>query len=284
MRLVGALAFSAFIAGTGWISPDGAGGGLPGLAGRIPPRPAGSLSGSQFALRIRNLQGETRDSAVLAELLRGNLPDFLRELEPIHLWGADRRGRIHRGVVWVTPDYVAVGSDEDFVRVPMGLDAAWVLGRAFGFTLPTTKIVDRVHEQAKLRLGPQPMPPGPRMRSTDYFFRHHLAIERQRGDRRPGGLVSGHKKDLVLSKSLLRRRGKLVIYGWHQRDGLPIQPVSTFHGRRYTDYSHGVRLVASTMLLDSKPRSLFHVLRDPDLSSVVSDEGPIEEAERILRR
>jgi len=186
--------------------------------------------------------------------------------------------------VWVTPDYLAVGSNDDFVRVPMGLDPAAALARSFGFTLPTQKIVDAIYEQSSLRLTPQPMAPGPRMRSTDYFLRHQLAIERQRGDRAPGELVSGHKKDLVLTNRLLTRRGKVAIYGWHQRDGLPIQPVSTVHGRRYSDYSHGVRLVAATMRLDSELRSVVDVLHDPDLAPVLSDEGPIQDAARLMGR
>jgi len=254
------------------------------LENRIPRRLPGAASGSQFARRVRSLDGGARDRAVLAELRRGNLPDFLRELKPVRLWGKDREGRLHHGIVWVTPDYLAVGSDEDFVRVPMGLDAAASLAQSFGFTLPTQKIVDAIYEQSSLRLTPQPMAPGPRMRSTDYFFRHHLAIERQRSERAAGELVSGHKKDLVLTNRLLTRRGKVAIYGWHQRDGLPLQPVSTVHGRRYSDYSHGVRLVAATMRLDSEPRSVVDVLRDPDLAPVLSDEGPIRDAARLLRR
>jgi hypothetical protein len=254
------------------------------LKSRIPWRLSGAASGSQFARRVRSLDGAARDRAVLAELRRGNLPDFLRELKPVHLWGKDREGRLHDGVVWVTPDYLAVGSNDDFVRVPMGLDAAAALARSFGFTLPTQKIVDAIYEQSSLRLTPQPMAPGPRMRSTDYFLRHQLAIERQRGDRAPGELVSGHKKDLVLTNRLLTRRGKVAIYGWHQRDGLPIQPVSTVHGRRYSDYSHGVRLVAATMRLDSELRSVVDVLHDPDLAPVLSDEGPIQDAARLMGR
>ena len=254
------------------------------LKSRIPRRLPGAASGSQFARRVRSLDGAARDRAVLAELRRGNLPDFLRELKPVCLWGKDREGRLHDGVVWVTPDYLAVGSNDDFVRVPMGLDPAAALARSFGFTLPTQKIVDAIYEQSSLRLTPQPMAPGPRMRSTDYFLRHQLAIERQRGDRAPGELVSGHKKDLVLTNRLLTRRGKVAIYGWHQRDGLPIQPVSTVHGRRYSDYSHGVRLVAATMRLDSELRSVVDVLHDPDLAPVLSDEGPIQDAARLMRR
>ena len=140
------------------------------LESRIPPRPPGSPSGSRFARRIRDLEGESRDAAALAELLRGNLPDFLRELEPVRLWGADRGGRIHEGVVFVAPDYAAVGSDEDSFTYRLGsMPPASSLDPS-GSPCRRRRSSIGVHEQAVLRLTPQPMASGPRMRSTDYFF------------------------------------------------------------------------------------------------------------------
>ena len=51
----------------------------------------------------------------------------------------------------------------------------------------------------------------------------------QRKDRRavpraggtPGTLVSGHKKDVVISPRLTTNPEKLAIYGWHQLNGVP---------------------------------------------------------------
>lgn len=253
------------------------------LASRIPRRPPSALSGSEFSLRVRSLAGQSRDEVVLGELRRGNLPSFLHELKPVRMSGSDRSGRIHEGVIWVTPDYLAVGSDDDFVRVPMGFDAAVAVARSFGFTLPTGKMVDAIYEQSNLRLAPEPMTPGPQMESTDYFWRHHLSIELQLSGRAPGELTSGHKKDLILTKRLLEPPGRVAIYGWHRRKGLPIQPVSTVHGARYADYSHGVRLVAETVALDGELVSIFDVLRDPDLAPVFSHEGAIADAARLMR-
>jgi hypothetical protein len=210
------------------------------------------------------------------------MPPFLRELQPVRLSSVGPGGRVHEAVVFVMPDYLAVGSNEDFLRVPLGLDTAKRVARQFGFTLPTRKMVDAIYRQSSLRLTPQPMKAGPRMRSTAYYLDHQRMIEAQRAGRHLGELVSGHKKDVILTKRLLTRRGRVAIYGWHQRGAKPIQPLSTVHGARYADYSHGVRLVSTTVLLDGAPRSIFDVLRDPELARVLTHEGTIRDAARIM--
>jgi hypothetical protein len=76
--------------------------------------------------------------------------------------------------------------------------------------------------------------------------------------------------------------GRLAIYGWHQSNGEPIQPLSTAHGLEYVDYSHGVRLVADVMLLNGRITSVHKVLTDARLSAVLSDEGPITNLQRYI--
>jgi hypothetical protein len=56
---------------------------------------------------------------------------------------------------------------------------------------------------------------------------------------------------------------------------VPIQPLSTVHGRRYTDYSHGVRLVDKHIVVDDADMRLEDVYRDPSVCDMVSDEGPL---------
>ena len=53
-------------------------------------------------------------------------------------------------------------------------------------------------------LKPQPMRPGPEMCSMLHFWTHNRMIESQRDRRATGDLVSGHKKDLVLTNRLRR--------------------------------------------------------------------------------
>jgi hypothetical protein len=183
------------------------------------------------------------------------------------------------------PDYLSIGSSRDFLLVPVGLYTALAVADAFGFTLPTPKIVDAIYRQAAVHLAPQPLPPGGTMRSTAYYVRHNALVLAQRAETAAplGALTAGHKKDLVLTKRLWHSPGRVAIYGWHRDANAPIQPLSTFHGAQYADYSHGVRLVSMTAFVDGQPRSIFDLLADPRFSRLLSDEGPLTGLQQTLR-
>jgi hypothetical protein len=241
----------------------------------IPPRSADAPRGSEFVLRIAELDRAGREAAVLGEVLRGNIPDFLRALKPITLRGRTG-GRPVTVVVWVMPDYLAVGSDDDFVRVPVDYYSALRIARAFAMSLPTRKIVDAVYTQSEVHLRPQPMTPGPRMTSAQYFLAHNERIERQWAEHTLGELVAGHKKDLVITNRLQQQRTpRVAIYGWHRGPGDPIQPLSLVHGATYADYSHGLRLVSDVLTVNGVERPLLEVLQDPRLGPILTLEGTI---------
>jgi hypothetical protein len=241
---------------------------------QMPERSSDAPTGSEFARSVVSLSGPARDSAILAQVLHGNLPGFLRHLVPVTLHAS---GSVRTLTVCVLPDYLAVGSDRDFVFVPMGLQAALDIAERLGFELPTPRIVDAIYDEAAVRLRPQPLPAGDQMRSTLYFVRHNEMINEQReAEAAPlGALTSGHKKDLVLTNRLWQIPGRVAIYGWHRASGAPIQPLSTVHGARYADYSHGIRLVSSTVYLDGIPRKIADVLAEPRLAGLLSNEGPL---------
>lgn len=250
------------------------------LTRHIPARNAEAASGSGFVEQVTAMSGKARDARVSAEVLAGNLPSFLRNLIPVQLSGSLADGQGVQVTICVTPDYLAVGSNRDFVRVPMGLPAAARIADRFGFLLPTTRMVDAIHRQSSIRLKPSSMKPTSRMRSTGYLWRHHQTIELQRTGyaHRAGELIAGQKKDLVLSNRLRRAPGRVAIYGWHRRNGVPIQPLSTVHGAQYADYSHGVRLVSATAFVDGTPQPLVKLLKDSRFAKILSIEGPIPDA------
>jgi hypothetical protein len=254
------------------------------LIEKIPARPFSAMTGSEFARSVFSLDDSRREQAILAQIMEGNLPDFLRKLKPVQLVHRFEDGKTTTATIFVTPDYLAIGSDKDFLSIPMSLYTATEIAAKFGFTLPTRVMVDAIFNQSVFHLAPKPMPPGPRMRSTQYYLEHNRKIQDQRSALccPLDALISGNKKDVVLTNRLTRALGRIAIYGWHRLSGDPIQPLSTVHGATYADYSHGIRLVSDTVLIDNEPRSIYDVLEDPRLARILTDEGPIPKARRLM--
>lgn len=256
-----------------------------GMSARIPPRSASAMTGSEFAQYVSSLSTSDRERAIEEQLLNGNIPSFLRRLKPVTLEpeqaAAGESATAAVATICVMPDYLAIGSDEDYLRIPANLHTARVVATAFGFVLPTTTMVDAIYEQATYHLQPRPLPAGPQMTSTAYYVNHNDLVQQALPTNYAGELVAGDKKDVVLTNRLLSRPSQIAIYGWHRRDAKPIQPLSTVHGVGYADYSHGIRLVSATVLLDGETRSMYQVLAAPALAPILSREGPID-ANRVL--
>ena len=89
----------------------------------------------------------------------------------------------------------------------------------------------------------------------------------------PGALSAGHKLDVVLTPKLSENPGGVALYGWHRPDGQPIQPLSTCRMDGRPAFSHGIRLVHRSILVDGAKRDLLDILKDPELASLVSVEG-----------
>jgi len=254
------------------------------LIRNIPLRLREAMTGSEFARSIAHTYGTQREQAILDQFLKGNIPDFLRRLKPVFLSHQFEEGKSFTATLFAMPDYLAIGSDRDFLRMPMSLYTAMEIAIRYGFFLPTRKIVDAIFSQSTFRLAPEPMPPGPRMRSTAYYWEHNQRIQNQRlALRLPlGALISGHKKDVVMTNRLAPGQGRIAIYGWHRPSGVPIQPLSTVHGAGYADYSHGIRLLSDQVLLNGKSRLFYEILEDPAMAKVLSDEGVIGQVRSLM--
>ena len=229
--------------------------------------------GAKITERLTDLSREDREAALTTELKAGNVPPFLLEFVTIEVSGTDAEGRFHRASYQVTPDYLAVGTDKDFVRLCITPMAAQPIADYMGCSLPTRKMVDQIHKQAKVKLEPKPLTEDRDALKT--FIQHNGIIETQRSGQDLGALVAGTKKDVVITNLLQEKKNRVAIYGWHKLDGEPIQPLTTVHVDWYVDYSHGVRLVKRKMIVDNDVWDLWDVLKDPELCFLVSDEGPI---------
>ena len=220
--------------------------------------------------RVADLTVADREAILLKEIADGNLPEFLRTFKSIRVEATDRAGVPHTAVYDVMPDYLAVGSDGDFVRTPLTPMTALQIAERFGCALPTRKMVDAIYAQSEVKLEPRPLTESREAVKT--FLEHNAIVETQRAGKPLGLLVAGIQKDVVQSVRLLEKPNRVAIYGWHKLDGHPIQPLTIVHRDTYVDYSHGIRLVRQSLLVDGKPTSLAAVLADPNLKILLTDE------------
>lgn len=251
----------------------------------IPARPADAPTGSAFGAGLAATDDEAREALIRQELLEGNIPQFLRRLQPVELH-ATLGARALRIVLCVMPDYLAVGSDRDYLLVPLRLQTALAVADRYGFALPTDAVVDAIYAQSAVHLAPQPLPASAQMRSTRYYLTHDAMVREQRAgfEETPGALVAGDKKDLVLTSLLWSYPERVAIYGWHTRDARPIQPLSIVHGWHYVDYSHGTRLLSRRILVNGAPADLYSALEDPALAPLLNHHGAIARVADLVAR
>jgi hypothetical protein len=239
----------------------------------IPARANEALSGSAFIASIASLSREEREAAIRRELFAGNIPSFLRKLRTVEVTATGADSVKHTISYDVMPDYLAIGSDKDFVRMPMTPYTAQDFCDAFGFVLPTRKMVNDIWAAAKLHLDPHPLTVARESPLT--FLQHHRIIEEQLKGSERGAFVAGIKKDVVVTNKLLERPERVAIFGWHYTNGQPIQPLYTGHVDWYVDYSHGIRPVRRSMRVDGNGQPYEKILTDPQLMTLLSDEGQI---------
>jgi hypothetical protein len=245
----------------------------------LPPRPSDAPGGRALMARVAPMELPEREKEITSQILGGNVPEFLRKLCPIHV-SSVTNGLTNTATFYAAPDYLAVGSDDDYFLVPLAPYTAQKIADALKCSLPTRKMVNAIYEAAEVKLAPSPIPPSPAMTSVTVFSNHNATVWAQRSEQlraHPlGALVAGHKKDVVISARLAAAPRKVAIYGWHQTNGVPIQGLYLGHTARWVDYSQCIRLVQQKMIANGAETTVARVLEDPALSGLLSDEGVIE--------
>ncbi|MGV3541475.1 MAG: hypothetical protein ACO1OQ_16785 [Rufibacter sp.] len=234
------------------------------------------MSGKAIAQAAAPLSFAERETYLQPYCLRDKAPAFLKQFVKVELSAAWPNGEELKGTCYVMPDYLSVGSDEDFVRWPLQPKTAQTIAQAWGCTLPTRKLVDAIYAAATVKLEPKPLTQA--RDSVPTFVYHNQLIQEQLAGKTPGQLVAGHKKDVVLTPRLHRqaKANRVAIYGWHKLDGKPIQPLYLGHVDWYTDYSHGIRLVRDMFEVEGQTYTLQQLLAHPTLHRLVCDEDLCE--------
>lgn len=246
-------------------------------------KPQASLTGWDFMLKADKMGFWKLEDAIAETVLEGNIPQELRSFRKIVFRtpvvdSVEILRKPHKVEIWVLPDYISIGTSNDFVRMPMGPLAAQRIADSLHCILPTTFLVDRIAEVSQGHLNIFPFRPlGSRNSQPIVYQDSNNAINALYDAKgyKFGQFISGLKKDVVLTYKILTLPGnenRVAIYGWHLPDGKAKQPLHIKHGNFYADYSHGIRMVYRTIKVDGKEYDAREVLESPQLYRLLSNE------------
>src|SRR5688500_19486750 len=84
----------------------------------LPPRGANAPGGGEFAKRIADLDLARREKEVYTAVEQGNVPRFWRRFVPVRITNTIGN-RVQIIEYFVAPDYLAIGSNEDYFLAPV---------------------------------------------------------------------------------------------------------------------------------------------------------------------
>ena len=246
-------------------------------------KPQATVTGWNFMLKADGMGFWQLEDFIVETVLHGNMPQQLKHFRKIVFKtpvvdSVEILRKPHKVEIWVLPDYISVGTDDNFVRMPMGPLAAQRIADSLNCILPTTFLVDRIAEVSEGHLEIFPFRPlGNRNSQPVVYQDSNNAINALYAAKgyRFGQFISGLKKDVVLTCKILTQPGsenRVAIYGWHHPNGKAQQPLHTKHGNFYADYSHGIRLIYRTIKVDGKEYDAREVLESPQLYRLLSNE------------
>ena len=246
-------------------------------------KPQATLTGWDFMLKADKMGFWRLEDAIVEAVLAGNMPEQLKSFRKIVFKtpvvdSVEVLRKPHKVEIWVLPDYISIGTDSNFVRMPMGPLAAQRIADSLDCILPTTFLVDRIAEVAQGHLDIFPFRPlGSRNSQPIVYQDSNNAINALYDAKgyKFGQFISGLKKDVVLTYKILTLPGnenRVAIYGWHRPSGRCQQPLHIKHGNFYADYSHGIRMVYRKVLVDGKEYDAREILESPQLYRLLSNE------------
>ena len=273
---------------------------------KIPPLPADPITRTKFLASVKDLDADVslsklpaREKAAVAALVAGNVPTFLRAFVPIDLTFTGPSGTAHTGRIFVSPDFLTIGTDADFIRWPMTPLGAQQVLDAFDCIFVTTKVSDAIfkakgckqltmHSHTEWVKDPDPKKTfGFLMQANAQYDEMNTRCSTDVGT--PGTLAAGHKKDVILHKFVEAKDKPLaglrpvIIYGCKFQGTFPFQdPFPGHHPDTYEDYSHGIRLMSRGMLVDGNPKPVVEVLRDKELFGLLTGASIFEASENTF--
>jgi hypothetical protein len=222
---------------------------------------------------LNPLSAREREKKIIPLMLAGNIPAFDLNLKKIKLHFTDSSGKKYKAIIFVSPDYLSIGSNTNYMHMPLTPQAAQRIADSLHCILPTKKMVDLIYENASIKTESYPLTE--KRDSLKTFLQHDRIIQEQLNLNHNKGIIAGTKKDVVQTPGIYTasKPNRVAIYGWHKLNGKAIQPLYTGHIDWYVDYSHGIRLVYEKMIVNGKILFIKDVLNDPVLSKLICDEA-----------
>jgi len=235
-----------------------------------------------------NVPDINKEIAFMKQFFAGNTPSFMHFLRPVTMTA--------NGIsitLFVTPEVLSVGNDEDYMRFPLSPLAGKFIGDKFDMSLPTKGIVDALYRAADVKLAARGLvadatiaKDGMHQEGAGFSWHHNEIIDGQlqaanKFDDHQIHLFAGHKKEPIISTYAAQNPGKLDFYGLYGANGVAIQR-NPAHGWTYADYSHGLRLVHKSVILEengsSETKHYWDMLRQAKYAAVINPGGGAFEA------
>ncbi|MGL5830551.1 MAG: hypothetical protein ACRCZE_00185 [Candidatus Altimarinota bacterium] len=256
----------------------------------LPERSPDAPTGTEFMRQMQklgnmNFKGTQArmEKLVEEEIAKGNVPSFCRpeNMKTIDLKGADGTTVKFQ----TTVDYLAIGSDNDYVRVPITPILAQHLSEKYGWGLPTRTMAHSIHDQADIQLTGIGLVNSDedqeQMQGIGFIQKHNQKIEKQLGPdglarlRSGKALVAGHKKDVIISRYVIDNpNGAMDYSGLYVNGRTPVQDTPA-HEWTYRDYSHGFRPIGGNVIIahpDGRTETMkyYDAIKDKKIAKILN--------------
>lgn len=254
------------------------------------------ITGTQAAKRLEKLTGVARDKAVLEMVDNGDVPRYIRK--DWWKWVEVRRNG-HTLRYLVAPDYFAVGTDDDPLRVPVRPETLQAIAEHYDAIIPSRRMIRDIEAAADTHIAFLDVKGAPHKIPLDKITTWEAVIAAndmandalEKEGVSPGdGIVIGYKKAVVSAPD--QDGSHVYIVGGNcnlpggkgcaKYHGVPayddkIQPPMNGHGVYWVDDSHGGVLVSTHgAKLDGKDVDLVDEVfmsDDPKIRELVNDHG-----------
>jgi hypothetical protein len=249
----------------------------PSTAPAEPPAPATGTPGSEWLKEYAKVDAGdegARHRVVLEQIARRNMPDTWDDWVTVTVTG--KKGTIVE--FDVSPHGLRIGTNEDWVEVPMDGPHFAAAAEILELSLATAWMVRQIHFRAKTQGGlvhyfaaaeiAQSMgyvqwqpnaPDGQTMKSPEFFAERSRLIREWLATHQieDNVLISGYFKTIVPPIDGLTRRQGLEMLGGYSDEGEQVQPLSGgFHTKTFFDYSHNVRLAKNVVRVNGQTLTL----------------------------